>query len=159
MADVTISGLNNRQPGSSALFPYSEGGTTYQATLNQIIPTGVIMMWSGSIASVPSGWALCNGLNGTPNLQDRFIVGAGSSYNPNDTGGVASVTLTTAQMPAHSHNVSSRTYSSGGGGQGPWPFVGGPATTGGSISMNTAGEDQPHENRPPYYALAYIIKL
>jgi microcystin-dependent protein len=115
-------------------------------------------MWSGSVASIPAGWALCNGQNGTPNLQDRFIVGAGSSYNPSDVGGVASVTLTTAQMPAHNHSVATRTYSSGGGGQGPWPFVGGPATTGGSISMNTAGEDQPHENRPPYYALAYIMR-
>lgn len=157
MADITISSLSNLAPSTNTYIPLSNGVTTGKAIYNPV-PVGGIIMWSGSVASIPSGWALCNGLNGTPNLQDRFIVGAGSSYNPNDTGGAASVTLTTAQMPAHSHSVSSRTYSSGGGGQGPWPFVGGPATTGGSISMNTAGEDQPHENRPPYYALAYIMR-
>ena len=159
MADVTISGLNNRQPGSSALFPYSEGGTTYQATLNQIIPTGVIMMWSGSIASIPAGWGLCDGTGGKPDLRDRFIVGAGNQYQVSNTGGLSSVQLTEEEMPAHTHNCATRTFSSGGGGGAPYPFVGSPANIGGSISLNNTGGGQAHENRPPYYALAYIIKL
>lgn len=72
---------------------------------NALVPAGVIVMWSGSIASIPSGWALCNGLNLTPDLRDRFIVGAGSSYNPTNSGGQNTITLTTNQLPAHSHTA------------------------------------------------------
>lgn len=70
------------------------------------VPQGGIIMWSGSVASIPSGWHLCDGTNGTPNLQDRFVVGVGtaSTYAVNDTGGAASVTLTTGQLPAHTHS-------------------------------------------------------
>jgi microcystin-dependent protein len=69
------------------------------------IPAGLIAMWSGSIGSIPSGWYLCDGSNGTPNLTDRFIVGAGSTYAVNATGGATSVTLVTANMPAHTHTA------------------------------------------------------
>jgi microcystin-dependent protein len=79
---------------------------------NGITPIGGIIMWSGAVSSIPSGWALCNGANGTPNLRNRFIVGAGGNYNPGDTGGSNSVTLTTSQIPAHSHTGS--TASAGG---------------------------------------------
>lgn len=74
---------------------------------------GIICMWSGSTASVPSGWALCDGTNGTPDLRDRFIVGAGNSYAPGAVGGANSVTLTQAQMPVHQHTVSLATDSQG----------------------------------------------
>jgi len=158
MADVTISVLTNRQPSGSAAFPYSEGGVTYNATLNQIIPTGVIMMWSGSIASVPSGWALCNGTNGTPNLVDRFIVGAGTTYAPGETGGANTITLSEAQIPAHNHAVYHHA-----GWQGPGANTAG---AGGGDNQtrvipgvtSSTGSSQGHENRPPYYALCYIIK-
>jgi microcystin-dependent protein len=70
---------------------------------NGITPIGGIIMWSGAVSSIPSGWALCNGANGTPNLRNRFIVGAGGNYNPGDTGGSDSVTLNVSQLPAHSH--------------------------------------------------------
>jgi len=69
-------------------------------------PSGGIIMWSGSVASIPSGWYLCDGNNSTPDLQNRFIVGAGSSYAVGATGGADSVTLSTAQIPAHSHTGS-----------------------------------------------------
>ena len=62
-------------------------------------------MWSGSINDIPVGWALCDGSNGTPDLRDRFIVGAGGSYNVGNTGGSNTVTLTTSQIPSHSHGV------------------------------------------------------
>jgi microcystin-dependent protein len=119
------------------------------------IPSGVIVMWSGSIASIPSGWALCDGTNGTPDLRDRFIVGAGSSYNPGDTGGENVHTLTIDEMPRHRHTVTTTGYSwTGSGyitvGDNPWPEFG---------ATNYEGGGQPHENRPPYYALAYIMKL
>ncbi len=52
----------------------------------QLIPSGAIIMWSGAIDAIPSGWQLCNGNSGMPNLVDRFIVGAGSSYPVGATG-------------------------------------------------------------------------
>lgn len=88
------------------------------AFVRDIIPTGIISLWYGSIASVPSGWYLCDGTNGTPDLRDRFIVGAGSTYSVAATGGSATVTpagtisgtvggtsLTEAQMPRHWHRM------------------------------------------------------
>jgi hypothetical protein len=54
------------------------------------VPSGAILVWSGSIATVPSGYLLCNGQNGTPNLQDGFVVGAGNTFSVNATGGFAS---------------------------------------------------------------------
>jgi hypothetical protein len=54
------------------------------------VPSGAILVWSGSIATVPSGYLLCNGQNGTPNLQDSFVVGAGNTFSVNATGGFAS---------------------------------------------------------------------
>jgi microcystin-dependent protein len=85
-------------------------------------PTGGIIMWSGSIGSIPAGWFLCDGNNSTPNLQDRFIVGAGSTYAVDATGGattdtsssdgdhshtitVNNHTLTESEMPSHTHDV------------------------------------------------------
>lgn len=70
----------------------------------EALPNGLIVMWSGSINNIPGGWALCDGTNGTPNLRDRFIVGAGGSYSPGSTGGNNSVTLTKSQMPSHKHD-------------------------------------------------------
>lgn len=67
------------------------------------VPRGLISMWSGSIAAIPLGWAICNGLNGTPDLRDRFVIGAGSIYAVGATGGATSVTLAIANLPAHSH--------------------------------------------------------
>ena len=67
------------------------------------IPVGGIIMWSGSVATIPNGWALCNGSNGTPDLRDKFVIGAGSTYSPSNTGGAATVTLVEANLPAHTH--------------------------------------------------------
>lgn len=88
------------------------------AFVRDIIPTGIISLWYGSVASVPAGWFLCDGTNGTPDLRDRFIVGAGSTYAVAATGGSANVTpagtisgtvggtaLTEAQMPKHWHRM------------------------------------------------------
>ena len=76
------------------------------AFVRDIIPAGIISMWSGSIASIPTGWLLCDGTNGTPNLRDRFIVGAGSTYAVAATGGATSVTLGTTNLPSHTHSIS-----------------------------------------------------
>ena len=169
-----------------------------------LLPRGVIVMWSGSIASIPPGWALCDGGTytapdgtqvTTPNLRDRFIVGAGNEYSVGATGGEKYHTLTVAEIPSHNHTVdppatqtttngehshsftftqvnewasgntyaisfdrrelksdplSWSTYSSGSHSH----TVDIPAFNSGST-----GGGQAHENRPPYYALAFIMKL
>lgn len=126
---------------------------------------GMVVMWSGALTQVPTGWALCDGGNGTPDLRRRFIVGAGSGggqYGIGETGGLDQVTLSVAQMPSHNHN------------NGDWRWlllVNGNNTTNSidrsatepnlvtPAEIQPAGGNQPHENRPPYYALAYIMKL
>ena len=139
------------------------------------VPQGGIIMWSGAIVDIPAGWALCDGTNGTPNLQDRFVVGAGDNYAVGDTGGADDVTLTEPQMPAHSHDFSGTTSSaslSTSGArinhfiQGAFPaqYTGHRAETTShshtfSGTTDTKGSSAAHENRPPYYALAYIMKL
>ena len=70
------------------------------------IPSGAIILWSGAIGSIPSGWLLCNGTSGTPDLRDRFIVGAGSTYAVAATGGATTVTLGTTNLPSHTHSIS-----------------------------------------------------
>lgn len=129
-------------------------GNGSQLTGIDAIPSGVIVMWSGSIADIPTSWALCNGSNGTPDLRDRFIVGAGSSYAVAATGGEATHTLTIAEMPAHTHGYTHITDTSGGPVGYEWSRHSLTAAT-----SDSTGGDTAHENRPPYYALAYIMKL
>ena len=89
-----------------ATFPNITGPVTAtQATLNNPFPVGGIIMWSG--ATVPSGWFLCDGNNGTPNLKDRFIIGSGGSFATGATGG--STTISAANLPAHTHTYSGTT--------------------------------------------------
>jgi len=82
-------------------------------------PSGVIVLWSGSIGSIPAGWYLCNGNNGTPDLRDRFVVGAGSTYSVDATGGSANAivvshthTFTTDSGGSHTHGVRSNVVGS-----------------------------------------------
>lgn len=135
------------------------------------IPVGGIIMWSGS--SVPEGWALCNGQksNGvqTPNLCNRFIVGSGIEYNVGATGGAKEVTLTESQMPKHRHYYTGddQLWSAHDGSYdiGLVGTVGGydakSETEGGARVYQTSrtGGNQAHENRPPYYALAFIMRV
>ena len=72
---------------------------------NGITPVGGIILWSGATNNIPSGWALCNGANGTPNLRNRFVVGAGDTYNPADTGG-----FTNIPVISHSHNTTQNSH-------------------------------------------------
>jgi hypothetical protein len=151
-----------------------------QASLANVIPTGVIVLWSGSIAAIPSGWALCNGSNGTPNLRDRFVVGAGSAYNPGNTGGASTHThsvtvnshvLDASQMPNHFHTLgmqSSQAELPGQGFAAGGLFVNRIMVTGSGAATFTQGSGLGHShtassgsasNLPLYYALAYIMKL
>ncbi|EPR41083.1 hypothetical protein dsx2_3252 [Desulfovibrio sp. X2] len=147
-----------------------------------LLPAGVIVLWSGAVSAVPTGWALCDGTNGAPDLRNRFVVGAGSGYAVGATGGEATHTLTQAEMPVHTHTGSSssagahtHTISPVGvstSSDGTWDLcTGGDATSAHqrttqsagahshTMSLNNAGSGGAHENRPPYYALCYIMKL
>ena len=68
------------------------------------VPSGVIAMWSGTNANIPSGWALCDGTNSTPDLTDRFVLGRAAASNTNSTGGANTVTLAEGNLPAHTHD-------------------------------------------------------
>ena len=118
------------------------------------VPVGGIIMWSGATNNIPSGWALCDGNNGTPNLQDKFIVGAGSSYAVDATGGSADATLV-----SHTHNLLYNHGSFGGSSGAVTPRSGNsPVTPGISGRVSTEGSSATNANLPPYYALAYIMK-
>lgn len=69
-----------------------------------MIPKGCILMWGGLISDIPSGWALCDGANGTPDLRDRFILGVSASEDPGETGGSHTKTLSTSNLPSHTHS-------------------------------------------------------
>jgi len=135
------------------------------------VPSGGIILWSGSTGSVPSGWYLCDGTNGTPDLRNSFIVGAGNTYSVGATGGTADAIVVshthtaTVTDPGHSHTMISNAnsgsvigYSVGvGSGTGSAPNTQ-TAVTGISVSNATAGVSGTGQNLPPYYALAYIQK-
>ncbi|KVH29603.1 hypothetical protein [Burkholderia cepacia] len=80
---------------------------------NGIVPIGGIILWSGAASNIPENWALCNGSNGTPNLEDKFVVGAGGSYAVGATGGATSATLSVANLPPHNHGVTDTGHSHG----------------------------------------------
>lgn len=132
------------------------------------IPAGGILLWSGSIGSIPAGYVLCNGSNGTPDLRDKFIVGAGSTYAVDATGGSAD-----AVVVSHTHTATStdsgHTHTQNGfGGSAPGattsatPIFGSSTTGTGTANITTtiasAGVSGTNANLPPYYALCYIMK-
>lgn len=158
--------------------------------LEEILPAGVILLWSGAVADVPPGWAICDGTAGTPDLRDRFIVGAGSTYAVGATGGNATLnlehlhsadgTLAAASNGAHTHgvgtlangvpnstiavdrnldalttNVGTDTHSH--------TITGATGSDGAhthDVTGNTANAlSSATSILPPYYALAFIMKL
>lgn len=132
---------------------------------NGTIPVRGIIMWSGSISEIPTGWALCNGqtVNGipTPDMRDRFVVGAGRNYSVGSTGGEEKVTLTGDQLPSHSHGISFNTAGYVAAYNGSKEVVSAGSRNNGAYSPSTGdyGKGAAHENRPPYYAVAYIMRV
>jgi hypothetical protein len=153
-----------------------------QTALASAFTSGMIMMWSGTIATIPTGWVLCNGSNSTPDLRNRFVIGAHS-----DTTGVAYTTITgsnttsggtkdavnvshthtaTVTDPGHTHTAQFQTTTGTNWGvssdgvqiQVNTSAQTGSKTTGITVANSTAGVSGTNENLPPYYALAYIMK-
>jgi len=137
-------------------------------------PYGTITIWYGALDALPKGWHLCDGTGSTPDLRDRFVVGAGNSYAKGAIGGEATHTLSVDEMPSHQHGAAgAHTHKIKSDGNGSdygldLTIVGNqkfPITDPGYIETapdhqhSATGGDAAHENRPPYYALAYIMKI
>jgi len=112
--------------------------------------SGGIILWSGSVVGIPSGYVLCDGNNGTPDLRNRFVVGAGDTYAVAASGGSADQ-LHTFTADGHDHGISA---------------VGGDSfySTDADVDASAAGvfvtgTTDNSDNRPPYYALCYIMKI
>ena len=125
------------------------------------IPKGSIIMWSGT--NIPSGYALCDGKNGTPNLVNKFIIGSGGNYKIGETGGNEKIKLSVNQLPPHNHNFSAKYIRKSGNddsvyvipaGCDDWNYSGSKIYT-----TNTVGNGDYIDIKPPFYALAYIMKL
>lgn len=108
---------------------------------------GIIVIWSGAIVDIPEGWHLCDGTEGTPDLRDRFIVGAGSTFTPGDTGGSVNHNHTFTG-DGHTHTIAPEVFIAAGA---EYASTTDPAAASGTTD-NADG-------RPPYYALAFIMKL
>ena len=124
----------------------------------QGIPSGVIMMWSGAVNAIPTGFVLCNGSNSTPDLRDRFVVGAGNSYSVGDNGGSVTATDTVSVSVSGSGTTGNQNWGSGSGQYQPtngWQQSG----HNHSFSFSGSGSDTVSiDTRSPYYALCYIMK-
>ena len=171
LAPTANAGTNNTQVATTAFVATATAAS---------FPSGGIIMWSGSIAAIPAGWVICDGTNSTPDLRDRFVVGAGSSYAVAATGGSANATLvshshtgsvsgTTGDGGSHSHNITLSSVT--GAGVQPLGATNNSAGTGstqaignhnhsfsGSFTTSSTGSSGTNANLPPYYALAYIMK-
>lgn len=137
-----------------------------------IIPTGIIVMWSGTLASIPSGWALCDGTGGTPDLRDKFIYGWTAATDPGGTGGTLQHlhgfgTIAAAAESAHTH-----TFTQSANAATP-DLVAADVTGAGVAASGTTGAGSSHTHAisgstanntsgnalPPYFKLAFLMKL
>jgi hypothetical protein len=135
--------------------------------------TGMILMWSGAADKIPTGWKLCDGNNGTPDLRNRFLVGAGDDYPVNNKGGQNQVTLSVGELPKHSHDVEDRGHSHAlkvqkgksdnandrdvmlPAGDDVYPTN--HVTS--NFTILEKGDGKPFDIRPLYYALCFIMKV
>jgi microcystin-dependent protein len=134
------------------------------------VPKGFIGMWSGSVSDIPVGWALCDGTNGTPDLRDRFVLGSGSTYPVGSMGGSTTKNLShTHTGPPHTHTYSGTTsgnsahdnFDGGGhyGAEDPHTHTYSGTTDVSGTGNTGSGGSITQDIMPPYYALAFIMKL
>lgn len=146
---------------------------------NHIMPKGSIIMWSGTIDNIPKGWVLCNGQNQTPDLRNRFLIGATDKYDIGCKGGyethkhiinVNGHALTVDEMPAHTHGLGSAYYYGGNGAhtfknlgssseQKLWWGSLESSTKGGNVAHSHRATSQNSNHLPPYYAVCFIMKI
>ena len=180
--DITGAFRLDGTAGASGQVLLSAGGSNTPTWGNMFV-AGMIMLWSGSSATIPSGWVLCDGTNSTPDLRNRFVVGATSTYAVGATGGSAN-----AIVVSHTHTATVATtsltgtitnqYTAGntnGGTTGVFSQSnydvdgdGGESRPGRTINfdgshthtatISTEGASGTNANLPPYYALCYIMK-
>ena len=170
---TTITAINDSGSFDAGLSAIAYGLLSAESPSAGIIPRRGIIMWSGAIADIPLGWYLCNGSNGTPDLRDRFVIGAGTSYAVAATGGSKDAivvahthTGTTAGGGTHAHTLSGDYIKNQGGGTG--LSSGSGLQTGSntdiagfhdhSFTTNSTGSSGTNANLPPYYALAFIMR-
>ena len=178
--NMTVKGSLTVSKGLTAAGGLTVSAGTLSVPGGGIVPKGGIIMWSGEASTIPDGWALCDGSNDTPDLRGRFIVGASAnkdekgagvdiSYLYADKGGASSVRLSVEAMPNHSHTLYwMKTYYEIDhphiwSDEGPFFLdeLSGKefgAKVSGAVNVKSEGGNAPHENRPPYYALCFIIK-
>ncbi|OBW61105.1 MAG: hypothetical protein A9183_03095 [Dehalococcoides mccartyi] len=145
-------------PAKSALDPglASDWNTyikdNFIALYSMMIPTGVIAMWHGLLANIPTGWVLCDGNNGTPNLVNKFVKGvATSSTNPGTTGGSINKDLGQSGSGFNLYGGSVIVTTTGSSGN-PMSVAGSSGSNGSAVLTSIA------DIRPPYYEIAYIMK-
>lgn len=174
--NLTLDGASGTS--GQALLSAGSGNTP---TWGNVFVAGMIIMWSGTIATIPTGWYLCNGSNGTPDLRNKFIIGAyqdtsGTAYttvtgSDTQSGGtkdaiVVSHTHTaTVTDPGHTHNYGQSERTQVGTDNGvaydsepSSAFATSSSTTGITVANSTTGSSGTNQNLPPYYALAFIMK-
>lgn len=186
---------NDSSPTDSISLKYADGKLI--ATVNGDekelggVPVGTILPWYGKLNAIPEGYALCNGSNGTPDLRNRFVVGAGDEYTLGDTDGEKKVKLEAPQIGSHYHRWGYHNGNNGGyfltsagsfvdapkeewvragkwngshgGGYNGWDGGAGTYFASGQnlVTSNAIATEaqKPHENRPPYFALYYIVRI
>jgi hypothetical protein len=173
--DITGAFRLDGTAGASGQVLLSAGGSTTPTWGNTFV-AGMIMLWSGSSASIPSGWLLCDGSSSTPDLRNRFVVGATSTYAVGATGGSADAIVvshthtatSTVTDPGHLHVIAN---ASGGTPNGGGAYIQGADNPGASRNTNSqttgitvattnasSGSSGTNANLPPYFALCYIMK-
>ena len=139
-------------PSTNRLTAGSFAGDGSALTGVESFVTGMIIAWYGNTGNIPTGFVLCDGNNSTPDLRDRFVVGAGSAYSPGDTGGSKDAVLvshfhTTENFVGRSNYAEPRNFG-----------VGTDGNLNSTGNTDTKGEDGTNKNLPPYHALCYIMK-
>jgi hypothetical protein len=165
-------------PTISGFDVFHEGNLTRSVVAAIMFPTGAVIMWYGTVPNIPAGWALCNGTGGTPDLRDKFVVGAGTTYALGATGGAVSGTtssdgtgvtgstvLTVGQLPAHTHTMATQLFVDEiDAGVGKTYVVDGTGMSTGSAGSNEGhthtGPAHTHTvpTLPPYFGLYFIMK-
>ena len=150
------------------------------ASTGAVVPTGGIIIWSGSAAAIPASWLLCNGTSGTPDLRDRFVVGAGSTYAVGATGGSADAVVVSHTHTGSTNTTGAHTHAEyvngvdqdrvdavgsyvsgtnvGNGNRVSNTSTGSAGDHSHTVTVDSAGVSGTNANLPPYYALCYIMK-